>query len=124
MNAIYDFALRVADTFPPWALAMLLGWLVSIGVTQPLKFVMPLAWPAETRARVAWVVAFGSAFGTTLYLYQNPLGIILAVIVGLWSPTAYAILVAFLRHRWPWAADVLSGDVRGILTGQRRENRE
>ena len=46
---------------------------------------------------------------------------LVAIASGVWSPLAFAMLQAVLRQWWPWAADVLSGDVRGVVVGRARE---
>jgi hypothetical protein len=129
MTGIWNFALHVLNTLPPWLAACLIGWAGSIAITQPAKFVMPLRWDGETRAIVARVLASLSAFVVTglAYLTVAPEApgaavLLAAMLTGIWSPIAYALLVGGLRThpRTAWAADVLSGDVRGVLAGKPR----
>ena len=124
MTAIYDFLLHVNNTVPPWVVAALLGWLVSITITQAIKFAMLLHWDALLREGVARLVAFGSAAFTVIWLMPTFEGLILALAVGVWSPLAFWLLMKSLDGRFPGARDFLSGDVRGFMgKGETRENR-
>lgn len=122
MTAIYDFLLHVSGTAPAWLIACLLAWAVSISVTQPLKFLMPLSANPALREWIAQGAAFLSAFFTVAYLVKPPVGILLGVVVGIWSPVAFYLLMRVLERRFPWAADILSGDVRGTLFERRRRD--
>lgn len=117
MTAIYDFFLHVFSTVPPWLVACLLGWVMSFTVTQPLKFLLPLNWHPEHREEIAQLVAFVTGLAVTWYLLRTPVGLLLGIVVGVWSPLAYFLTILLIERRFPWLADLLSGDVRGKLLG-------
>jgi hypothetical protein len=123
MSAIYDFALHAFETAPPWLVAWIVGWLGSWGVVQAIKFWMPLRWEPILRKEAAQVMACGSAAGFALVMLPTFQGVLVAIIAGLWSPISYAFMMRFVSHFWPWLGDVLSGDVRGVLIGDQRENK-
>lgn len=128
MNALWDALLHALESMPAWLAAVLIGWGISVGVTQTVKFWMPLRWDPYLREDVARGVAVMSAsFPALLYAMHRdqPALIIMltATGAGLWSPLAFALLQAALKRYWPWAADVLSQDVRGHLVGKSLENR-
>ena len=119
MTGFYDFFLHVLSTMPVAVQAILLGWAVSITITQPLKFAMPLRWRPATRARIARIVAFLTAFLTCLIWDPVPFGAVLGFMVGVWSPGIYWLGMKIVNRQWPWLSDVMSGDVRGILIGKK-----
>lgn len=123
MKTIYDFILHIYNTLPPPVAVMLVGWAMSISMTQPLKFLMPLKWRADDREIVAQLVAFLSGFGTVMYLMPTAMGFFLGTVIGIWSPLAFFILMLMIEKRWPKVKDFMSGDIRGTLIGQRRENK-
>ena len=123
MESIYKFLLEVNNTLPPWAIAGLAGWLVSWGVVQGVKFLFPVSWEPLLRKEAAQLMATGTAFITTLVIMPTYGGLLVALIAGLWSPISYAILMGVLFRYVPWLADILSGDVRGTLIGEKKENR-
>lgn len=129
MKTIWDTAMHILGTMPPWLAAGLIGWIGSIAFTQPIKFLMPLRWDSEARAVAARVLASLSAFAFTALGYaavapgaSGAAVLLTAMLTALWSPMAYSLLVRGLRQypRTAWIADVLSGDVRGVLSGQPR----
>lgn len=123
MEDMIESVLGIYNRLPFPVIACLLGWLVSVGITQPVKFALPLNWYPRTRQIIAQGVAFASAFLTVYGLIVSPTGIVLGVIVGLWSPIAYAVAINLLEERYPRLTDILSGDVRGVMKGDVRENR-
>lgn len=108
---------------PPWVGAILFGWFFSWGVTQSVKFFIPLGWTPDTRKVVAQALGFVSAASVVVLLKPLawPATILLSTMVGFWSPLSWALLVAVVRKRWPFIADVLTQDTRGVLFGERRE---
>ena len=114
-----DDALKVYNTIPFALWACLLGWAVSVGMTQPLKFALPLGWHPAWREHLTRFVAFISGFLAVVALIPTTTGILLGIATGLWSPIAYGLVLYVVKYRWPWLADFLSGDVRG-----RRSNRK
>lgn len=129
IESAWNTVLHILATLPPWLAACLLGWAGSIAITQPAKFLMPLGWDPESRAIVSRVLATLSAMACTMLAYfaLAPLAagaavLLAALLTGVWSPIAFALLLAGLRRhpRTAWAADVLSGDVRGVLAGKPR----
>ena len=120
MNAIYNQIASFYMSLLPELRACVLAWLVSISVTQPMKFLLPLNWHPELRKRLAQAVAFVSAFLTMTFLLPNGLGVILGLVMGSWSPTFYVLAIKLADKYWPWGADFLSADVRGMMTGDVR----
>lgn len=118
MKAAWDFLLHALDGMPEWLAAVLVGWLISAGVTQTVKFLVPLSVFHGYREQLTRVIAIvtaaipaGLAFD---FLGGHPpaAGMWVALGAGLWSPLAFAILQAILKRYAPWLADVLSQDVR------------
>lgn len=112
-------ALSFTAALPLWLAAILIGWAISAGVTQALKFAMPLRWPEELRHEIAYAVAlFSAGIPAGLWMIDGGAGYVAmsltAVAAGLWSPIAFSLLQRGLRAspRTVWIADVLSGDVR------------
>lgn len=125
MKTIWDFAMHVLSTMPAWLAAFLIGWAFSVGVTQGIKFTMPEAYPAGWREAMSrWVAFLTAAVPAGAWVQQAGGSALVIVLVtlftGIWSPIAYALLIAGLR-RWPaaaWIADVLSQDKRGVIAAK------
>lgn len=124
MNAIWNTLLHMLNTMPGWLAAVLVGWAISVGLTQGLKFAMPVRWCPEGRELTARIVAFLSAAipaGAYYASLPDPHPIAAFLVMagsGLWSPLAFAILQAVLRRFAPWLADALSGDKRGVVAAK------
>lgn len=122
MTAIWNFGLHAIDTMPAWLAAFLVGWAVSVGITHAFKYMLPVRWNEWLREDMTRSVAVVSGF-IPAFLWMGEAGASLlsmsltGLVTGLWSPTAYALLIAGLRRhpRLAWAADVLSADKRGVL---------
>lgn len=126
MREVIDSTYHALGTMPAWLAAVLIGWAVSAGVTQTVKFWMPLSVSSGQREATARVVAvLTAAVAAAAYMVERDgtavAVALVAVAAGVWSPLAFAMLQAVLRQWWPWAADVLSGDVRGVLVGRARK---
>ena len=106
-------ALGLLDAVPAPVWAVLAAWLVSWGMTQRIKFLIPARWPSEARQWTVRTVAFVIAVMVALAVYPGRPGLILAIVAGLWSPAAYAVAQWGIRRKWPSLADALSQDVRG-----------
>lgn len=120
IESAWNTAVHILATMPAWLAAVLIGWAVSAGVTQTLKFFMPLAVPADHRENMTRIVAVVTAAVVAAVTMVDRGGsataaTLVAIATGVWSPVAFAMLQAVLRRWWPWAADVLSADVRGVL---------
>lgn len=120
MSALYDVFADFFNHVSPEFRACLLGWIASISVTQPLKYAMPLAWKPGIRRTIAQVVAFAVALFAVHVMIPGDNGWVYGVIIGIWSPLAYAIAIKCLEDRFPWTADFLSADIRGVLIGEPR----
>lgn len=126
IESAWNSALHVLATLPPWFAAVLVGWAISIGLTQGLKFALPVSWCPDGRELTARVVALLSAsLPAGLYYAQTPgaqaAALVLVMIgAGLWSPLAFAVLQAVLRRFAPWLADALSADKRGVVAEKLR----
>ena len=129
MREVIDSTYHALGTMPAWLAAVLIGWAVSAGITQTVKFFMPLDTPEAAREAMARSIAVMTAAAAAALVMidrgGNSLAVALVAIAsGVWSPLAFAMLQAVLRQWWPWAADVLSGDVRGVVTGRARKGAE
>lgn len=129
MRELIDTAYHGLNQMPGWLAAVLIGWAVSAGVTQTAKFFMPLAVPEQAReAMTRFIAVLTAAVAAALAMVDrggNSMEIVLVAIgSGVWSPVAFAMLQAVLRRWWPWAADVLSADVRGVLITSRQGSKE
>lgn len=124
----WEFVLHVLSTMPASLAAFLIGWSFSVATTQPVKFLMPLMWRPDDRELISRVVAMLSAMiPAGLYYAQakgaNPALLWLVMVgTGLWSPIAFALLIAWLRRggRHSFVADVLTGDKRGVIVSKLR----
>lgn len=119
MQAAWDALRHALDNLPPWLAAVLIGWALSAGLTQAVKFLFPLAWFHGLREQLTRLLAIMSAAATSGAAYtalggEGPAVILVTLGAGLWSPLAFALLQAALRKWAPWAADALSGDVRSV----------
>lgn len=124
MKDLYNFFLHVYASLPPEVGAMGLAWAVSVSITQPLKFLWPFHWHPKLRELLSWCLAFSTAFTTMVLLVPTNKGALLGLIVGIWSPVAYAITIKLIGAKFPLLKDILSGDVRGTLRGVPTEKRE
>lgn len=120
MKSAWDFAVHVLNTMPPWLAAILVGWAISVGMTQASKFALPLSVNEGVRELVARLLAFTSAAIPAGVYYtsrssDSAAAALVMIGAGLWSPLAFAVLQAALRRYFPWLADVLSADKRGKL---------
>lgn len=122
MTAIWNNLLHVLNTMPAWLAAMLIGWAVSIGITQSAKFTMPLQLPVGWReAASRWLAFVTAALPAGAWMVQAEATALVVVLVGLlsgvWAPVAFAILQWALRlsPKTAGLADLLSGDKRGVI---------
>lgn len=127
MKSIWDLALHMLNTMPPWLAAFLLGWAFSVGFTQGLKFTMPECYPPGWREAMSrWMAFLTAAVPAGAWLYQaGGSGLAVAfvtLLTGIWSPAAWALLAGLLRRspKTEWIADVLSQDKRGVLKAKLR----
>lgn len=120
--------LQILDTMPPALAAFIVGWAFSVGITQPVKASLPAIWHQLDRELIVRLLAFFSAMLPAGLYYARAEGSqpemlwLVMVGTGLWSPIAYALLIAFLRRggRESFVADVLSGDKRGVIVSKLR----
>lgn len=119
MQAAWDWIVHVLTHMPPWLAAGLIGWALSTGLTQQVKFFFPLSWFHGLREQLTRLVAIISAAASAAVAYtllggEGSAVTLVALGAGLLSPLAFALLQAALRKWAPWAADALSGDVRSV----------
>lgn len=112
MEAIFDFLLRVVEKMPQHVWDLFLATTITWGLTQQFKFIMPLDWAPRIRAIITQLFAFLMGFGLTYALWETKYGAVAGLFVGVWSPTAYSLTLKIVKHRWPWLADKMSGDIR------------
>lgn len=127
MTAAWNFFVHVLGTMPIWLAAFLVGWAMSVSITHGFKFILPVSMPDWLREDLTRFVAFMSgAIPSGWWAADAGYGIlgvsVQAVVTGVWSPVAFALLMAWLRRteRWAWVADVLSADKRGVLAAKLR----
>lgn len=121
-----DTYLDSLANLPLWAQAFLIGWILSIGVTQTLKFMLPIdklpvAWREVAARWVAFITAAAPAGAWMATGDGGELAIaFVAIGTGAWSPIAYALTIGLLRRspKTDWIADILSGDKRGVLAAK------
>lgn len=93
--------------------ALVLSMLISGGLTQLAKFSPSLNQAGDAVYRfLVRVFAFLSAFVSCWALWpkaDSAAGISAAVVVGLFSPTVYAVVVNVLVWKWPKLDAILSG---------------
>lgn len=109
-------------SLPPEVIAMAAGTFAAWGITQRAKFWIPARWSMAARKLTTEVVAFVTGFATVLALFpsgpptswldQNLVGLIAALIVGLWSPALWNIAMFFVGLRWPVLRERLSQENR------------
>lgn len=127
IETAWNTGLHLLATMPAWLAAFLIGWAVSVGLTQGLKFALPVGAPEGLREAAArWLAFLSAAVPAGAWLYDaGSSGLAVALVAigtGAWSPIAYALLIAGLRRfdRTAWIADVLSGDKRGVVKAKLR----
>lgn len=120
IKAWTDYLFGIFAALPDWFLAMLGGWAVSAFGTQWLKFMLPLRWEHPLRARMAALIAFLLGFVTTYMLLPSRGGVVLGIVVGVASPTAYAGTVRLIGYFFPKVRAALSADVRKGDTAPKR----
>jgi len=123
MEAIYKSILSMFTATPLWVVGLLSGLMLSWLVVQGVKFLFPIEWPPENRRQGAQFIAFATGFMTAVYVMGWPTGAMVGLFAGFGSPVVYAYLMKFLNWKYPAFADVLSGDIRGTLIGEKKENK-
>lgn len=110
IEAAIDFVNTLIAKAPPAFWPLFLGWGISVGLTQRVKFYLPLTWSVRLRALLTQGTAFWSALLIVWGLWPDRYGFLSGVFVGIWSPAFYAI---FVRVAVPTSIrDYLSADVR------------
>jgi len=126
MTTFWNTLLHVLNTMPAWLASILVGWAMSVGLTQGLKFSLPVRWCPDGRELTARIVAFlTAAVPAGLYYASRPepepvSAFLVMAAAGAWSPLAFAILQWALRlsPKTAGLADVLSGDKRGVVAAK------
>lgn len=114
--------LAALTKLPPEVLAIAAGTLASWGITQRAKFWLPARWSSKARELATQATAFAAGFAAVFALFpagppldwftQNVMGLVAALIVGLWSPALWNIAMFFVGLRWPLLRERLSQDNR------------
>jgi len=112
----WDALLRVGNTMPIWLVTALVSWLVSTGLTQGLKFMIPFQLSADIRHRLSQLLAFAVAIGAAYAVWPTLHGLLVGLIMGLWSPWVFEVALRWASGKWPVVGDVLSQDVRRVVT--------
>jgi len=117
MQAVFDFILHALAELPNWLAAVFVGWFISVGLTQSIKFLVPVSVYHGYREQLCRLIAILTASLPSGWWYAAHGGdgadlVLVTMGSGVWSPLAFAMLQAVLKRWWPWAADVLSQDIR------------
>ncbi len=100
MRDFADFLRHLIDIAPPAFWPLIVGFLVSATFTQWLKFFFPRKWTKFLKATMARLVAFGTGFGVTTYLWPDKYGMACGVLIGTVSPTVFAIMQRLISTQW------------------------
>lgn len=115
MQAIWDFLMHVVATAPTWSGPMVIAWLLAVGVTQWVKAWIPSTWSPQQRHRGTQLLALVFGLSSSWLLWPADLspryGAVVGLLVGLWAPFSWWLLVRYVLHRWPWLRERVSGDV-------------
>ena len=111
INAIAH-ALSVLQVVPREVWAVVAGTVISWGVTQRAKFLIPFELSSDVRHRATQLLAFGVALTVTFAMWPRLDGALAGLAVGLWSPWSYGFAMRWIGRRWPRTRDRLSQDVR------------
>lgn len=106
----FDGMMHIIATAPLQLWAIVLGTLISWGFTQKTKFLIPESYTREKRHRLAQCIAFLSGFTTTWALWQDRYGFIVAMLVGMFSPFTYRIVMSWMANKFPDTRKILSMD--------------
>lgn len=106
----FDGLMKIVNTAPIQLWALVLGLLMSWGVTQRAKFLIPPMKNQERRNYIAQAMAFVVGFATTWALWPDRYGFVCALIIGLFSPLTYKLFMTWLAKRFPRTRRVLSLD--------------
>lgn len=101
--------LTAITTLPPEVLAISGGTLISWGVTQRVKFWVPLRWSYHARELATQGASFVTGAAATWLLFPSglPGSAIAALVVGLWSPALWSIATYLIGLKWPALKDKL-----------------
>jgi hypothetical protein len=91
--------------------ALVVGFVVSIGLTQLHKFSPKLEGFSPHQLRWSLrALAFGAAFLPTWALWPEPglSGVLVGIALGLVAPATYTVVVRVLTHFFPWLDGAVS----------------
>ena len=114
IQSILDTIARISG-LPQPVLAIFAGTLASWGITQRLKTMIPARWSAKAREVSTQAIAFAVGFLATFALFPAtnfPASFFAALIVGLWSPALWNVLMLVIGWKWPDLRDALSNPRR------------
>lgn len=95
----------------PHVLSLIVTLLGTLGLTEPIK----RAVRSTRTTRDDWLprvlaVGIGAGLGHMLWPQDtNVPGGVIGAIIGMFATTAYAVLVAGIRIKWPGVADAITG---------------
>ena len=113
--AWYAAATQALGLVPGAAVALLLSSLISLRMTQWMKFGLRPELSKDTRHRASQAIAFAWAFipaQIALHSIGQPMAILWAAACGLWTPALWRCAMIVLRWKAPALADALSQDTR------------
>lgn len=102
-------AITAITRLPPEVLAISAGTLISWGLTQRVKPLVPADWSTHARELSVQTLAFvfGALATWTLFPTGLPGSAIAALVVGLWSPALWSISTYLIGLKWPALKDKL-----------------
>ena len=110
--AFWDGFLKVVQTAPIQLWAIVLGNLISWGLSLRIKTMLPKKIKVfKFMVNRKWfvdILGFLIAFVVIWLLWPGKIGIIVAIAVGLWSPFSFRLFLAALEKKFPKTREALS----------------
>lgn len=100
------------DQVPLMAWAIIAGTVLSWGITQRIKHMIPSWCTDKARARLTELLAFTIGMGATWLLVQNTAGVVAGFAVGVWAPMSWKLFMTILGKWKPEWREALSGDTK------------
>jgi hypothetical protein len=104
--------LKSAADVPRQAWAPLAGTLMAWGLTQRLKWLLPAKVDPKVREVATQSFAFAIGLVSTALVWGGGIGWLVGLVVGLWSPALWNVLMLVVGWWKPSLRDALSQDIR------------
>lgn len=118
VNDIYAFFVALVNG-PREIVALVAGTLISWGLTQRLKFFVPFDWSYHAREVATQAISFALGMLATVLLWPElgAAALVGGIVVGLWSPALWSVLMLAVGWWKPGLKEALSQDVREGVRG-------